>query len=252
MASLTPSSADPPETLTPSSNSGPAPSPGSDPTAPQPSSSTPSRSPSSIRYEDRLFLTGTTGSGKSTLARRLFLAAAAPRLVIDPNDSDLTELPGAVTFHDPGSARGAGGANWREAATARFVPRDPYDLDAYDALYRRLFTAGPRFIWCDEAGIVLPSTGAPAGARVLLTQGRKRSIGHLACHTRPRWVDRDLIAQAAHVFVFSTPSAQDRRSLAENMGVDLATLERAHAGLPEYGFLWWNVRAKRLTICDPL
>ena len=222
--------------------------------APPSSNSGPSPSPSStrIRYEDRLFLTGTTGSGKSTLALRLFLAAAAPRLVIDPNDSDLTEVAGAVTFHDPGSARGRGGDNWRQAATARFVPRDPYDLDLYDALYRRIFAAGPRFVWCDEAGIVLPSTGAPAGARVLLTQGRKRSIGHMACHTRPRWVDRDLIAQAAHTFVFSTPSAQDRRALAENMGVDLATLERAHAHLPEYGFLWWDQRAKRLTICDPL
>jgi energy-coupling factor transporter ATP-binding protein EcfA2 len=245
------SPAQPPNSMTPSDD-GPAPSPASAPTAHQPSPSTPSRSPSSIRHEDRIFCTGTTGSGKSTLARRLFLAAHAPRLVIDPNDSDLTEIPGAVTFHDPTSARGRGGENWRQAATARFVPTDPYDLDTYDALYRRLFTAGPRWIWCDEAGIVLPSTGAPAGARVLLTQGRKRSIGHLACHTRPRWVDRDLIAQAAHVFIFSTPSAQDRRSLAENMGLDLPTLERAHAGLPEYGFLWWNQRAKHLTICDPL
>lgn len=182
----------------------------------------------------------------------MFLAAAAPRLVIDPNDSDLTEIPGAVTFSDPLNPRGRGGESWREAATARFVPRDPLDPDVYDALYAWCFVHGPRFIWCDEAGFVLPSAGAPKAARVLLTQGRKRSIGHLACHTRPRWVDVNLISQSAHVFVFSTPSAQDRRHLAENMGVDLATLEAAHASLPEYGFLWWDQRSKRLTICDPL
>ena len=212
----------------------------------------PPASTAAIRYEDRIFLTGYTGSGKSTLAKALVLSAAAPRLIIDPNDSDLTELPGAVTFHDPTKATNRKGENWRSAATARFVPTDPMDLDAYDAMYRWAFVSGPRWIWCDEAGHALPSAGAPKAARVLLTQGRKRSIGHLACHTRPRWVDLNLISQASHVFVFTTPAAQDRRHLADNIGVDAATFEAAHAALAPYGFMWWDQRNRRLRVCDPL
>lgn len=246
MASSTPTSPSPPPSSTGTSTPPSPPSPASEATTPAPSLA------SAIRYNDRVFLTGTTGSGKSTLARRLFLSAAAPRLVLDPADSTLTEVPGAVTFHDARRPTNPAGESWRDAATARFVPLDPDDADAYGAVYDWAFRNGPRYVWCDEAGMVLPSTGSPPGARRVLTQGRKRAIGHMACHTRPRWVDRDLVAQAQHVFVFSTPSVQDRKSLAENMGVPLDVLEAQHAQLPEFGFMWWDQRARRLTVCDPL
>ncbi len=234
-----------PPSSTPTSTPPSPPSPPSDPTTPPPSAT--SSWAGSIRYNDRIFLTGTTGSGKSTLARRLFLSAAAPRLVIDPADSSLTDLPGAVTFSD---ARRPG--EWRQAATARFVPVDPDDLDAYHHVYNWAFNNGPRYVWTDEAGLVLKSSGSPAGARRLNTQGRKRSIGHMACHTRPLWVDRDLVAQAQHVFIFASPIAKDRRYLAENMGVPLDLLEERHARLPQFGFLWWSQRDRQLTTCEPL
>jgi hypothetical protein len=212
----------------------------------------PSSSPPPIRYEDRIFVTGMTSSGKSTLCRRLFLSAAAPRLVIDPKGSELTMIPGSVTFSDPGRATNSRGESWREAATARFVPVDPYDLDCYSALYDWIFAAGPRSVWCDEAGFVFPSSGGNRGGRRVLSQGRSKHIGHMACHTRPKRVDLDLISQAAHTFVFATPGTEDRRLLADNMGVPRDVFEEAHAQIPEYGFLWWQQRARELTICDPL
>jgi hypothetical protein len=86
----------------------------------------------------------------------------------------------------------------------------------------------------------------------LIVQGRKRMIGHYACHTRPREVEPNLIAQAAHVFVFDTPNPDDRKRLADLMGVDPGQFDELVGGLPEYGFLWLDRRAKTLTECPPL
>lgn len=176
--------------------------------------------------------------------------------MIDPVGSDLTHTPGCVTFSDPGRATNRAGESWTEAATARFVPSDMDDLDAYQALYSRIFAearAGrPRWVWLDEAEYVMPATARNRAARKLVIQGRKLPTGHLACNPRPVNVDRNLIAQAAHVFVFSTPDRDDRAILAKNMGVPVPTFEAAHLELCEYGFLWWQQRPRLLTILDPL
>ena len=207
----------------------------------------------SIRYTDRIFLTGRTGTGKSHLARALFLSTPAPRLVIDPVDSTMTDIPGAVTFSDPSRATNPQGENWREAATARFVPHDSEDLDAYDAVYRWVFHHFPRYVWLDEAADAMPAARVrQVWPRKVLIHGRKRSIGHLACHTRPREVNRNLIAQAAHVFVFHTPNVDDRRHLADQMGFTFAEFEKAHAALVEHGFLWFDARANELRVSPPL
>jgi hypothetical protein len=264
-----PSSIDPqPTSMTPSAASPPPSSP-CDPMTPDQSTPptskkrSPATSPPSspadpaIRWEDRIFLCGTTSSGKSTFARQLYLGAAGPRLVVDPVGSDLTVLPGSVTFSDPIRPTNRAGERWADAAHARFVPNDPDDLDAYQALYQRVFEDGRTrrrhwWVWCDEAEFVLPSTGKNRAGRKLLIQGRKLPTGHLACNPRPVNVDRNLIAQAAHVFVFSTPDRDDRAILAKNMGVPLEVFEDAHAQLVEYGFLWWQQRARKLIISKPV
>lgn len=193
-----------------------------------------------------------TGSGKSELLNRLALAAPAPRLIIDPKDEELTNTPGAVTFNDVSKATNRAGENWRQAATARYVPRDPLDLDEYDHLYRWIMANGPRWVGCHEAGFVMPSKGAPKGVRLAITQGRARQIGHAAAHTRPVEVDLNVLAQSRHVFIFQTPSRRDRRYLAESTGVDPEVFESAHAQVGKHGFLYWNLMAQVLQICPPL
>jgi hypothetical protein len=188
-------------------------------------------------------VTGRSGSGKSLLARAIFLSAAAPRLIIDPADSDLTDVDGAVTFRDPKRPPA-------DAATARFVPSDPGDRDAYDAVYRWAFERFPRYTWLDEAGIAAPAQGGPRWLNTYIVQGRKRALGHVACHPRPREVNRNLIAQAAHVFVFDLPNPDDRRHLADLMGLPVAELDADLAALPEFGFLWWD--GATLLSCPPL
>lgn len=244
--------------------------PGSDPTTPAPSSSDPAgpvepsasptpplcppstRSPASpvslqaIRYEHRVFLVGMTRSGKSTLARAMFLSAAGPRLVIDPADSSLT---GSVvdeggTYSDPRRPP--------NLATIRFVPRDPADRDAYDAVYRWAFANFPRYVWLDEPEHAAPANGWPRWANTFIVQGAKRMLGHLACSTRPREVMRSLIANAQHVMIFTLPNPDDRRHLAALVGVSSTLLDAELAALPEHGFLWWNVLSRTLTVCPPL
>ena len=197
-------------------------------------------------------MVGATRTGKSHLARSIFLSTQAPRLIIDPADSSLTDLRGAVTFHDPGTATNPQGIRWTTAATARFVPDDPDDLDAYDRVYRWAFDRFPRWIWCDEAGAVMPAAGYPRAANRYIVQGAKRRLGHLACHTRPRELARNLIAQAQHVFVFDLPNPDDRAHIAKIAGIDGPVLDREMAALQVHGFLWWQQRDRTLTRCPPL
>lgn len=195
-------------------------------------------------------MAGTTGEGKSRLARAMALSAPPPRLVISPNDDTITALPGAETFRDPNRPP-------EDAATARFVPRDPDDRDAYDRVYRWAFSRFPRWVWCDEAGLVAPAQGYPRGANTYVVQGRKRELGHLACHTRPREVARNFIAQAQHVICFWIPLPEDRRHIAELAGIRPQRLEDAIGQLEPRtetrpgGFLWWNQLTRELTICPP-
>lgn len=244
----------PPTPSMPSSPASSTSSAVSDPTTPRPSSPLPTAPASSmlpstsssrpgIRYEDRIFVTGRTGTGKSLLAQRVFLSAAAPRLIIDPADSELTDLPGAVTFSNPARPPA-------DAPTARFVPRDPGNRAAYDAVYRWAFERYPRFVWLDEASQVAPAHGGPRWLNTYLIQGRKRGLGHVTCHARPREINRNLIAQANHVFIFDMPNPDDRRHLADLIGLPVAELEADLAALADHGFLWWD--GDTLTSCPPL
>lgn len=195
-----------------------------------------------IRYEHRIFLVGKTRSGKSHLARALFLSAAAPRLIVDPADSSLTDVPGAVTFSNPKRPPA-------DAETARFVPYDPADRDAYNDVYRWAFERFPRYVWLDEAGQAAPAAGGPRWLNTYLVQGAKRSLGHLACHGRPREINRNLIAMASHLFIFDTPNPDDRRYIADMVGLPPAQLEAELIALPKFGYLWWN--GEELTSCPP-
>ncbi len=239
------------ETSTVSSSESSTTSPATSPTTSPTSGLDPAGSHAStgIEYHHRILLVGATRTGKSHLARRLFLSAAAPRLVIDPADSKLTEIPGAVTFSDPTRASNDAGEYWTQAANARFVPSDPEDRDAYDAVYSWAFARYPRMVWCDEAGMVLPASGYPKRANAYVVQGAKRMLGHIACHTRPVEIARNLIAQAQHIFIFDLPHPADRATIAEVAGIDRATLEGHMAVLGKWEFLWWSQLDRQLTIC---
>lgn len=172
--------------------------------------------------------------------------------MIDPADSNLTDVPGAVTFRDPARSTNAKGESWIEAATARFVPSDPNDLDAYDRVYAWCFDRFPRMVWIDEAGFVMPAHGTPNNPNRYLVQGAKRMLGHMACHTRPREINRNLIAQAQHLMVFDLPNPADRKHIAEIAGIPPDQMEDLMGQLGQYEFLWWRQLDRTLTVCPRL
>ncbi|MFA5711811.1 hypothetical protein [Mycolicibacterium sp.] len=139
-----------------------------------------------------------------------------------------------------------------DAATVRFVPTDPFDYDVYDAVGRWIFNHYPRYVWLDEAGIIAPHQGAPKAIRQLVVQGRKRSIGMLALHTRPREVDRALISNSAHVIAFPLVNSDDRRHLADLAGVGYRDLDDTMGQLDEFEFIWWDQRRATITVCPPI
>jgi energy-coupling factor transporter ATP-binding protein EcfA2 len=252
-------SSSPPVTLPPSTPSSTGASPSSPPSGPTsqaasstPSSTRPTASSTPIRWQDRTFITGDSGSGKSHLARALYLSAPPAengrKLVIDPQHSTLLAgLPGHVDFDDP--------YRWPDVGRlARFTPRDPFDLDAYGALYERVLKVGRTLVLCDEAGQVAPSRGGsvPRAALTYNVVGRKRGCGHLMCHTRPVDVDPRWTAAVQHVFGFDLPLPEDRRRFAAIAGIPPAELETIMGRLPKYGFIWSNRETRAVTVCPPI
>lgn len=199
-----------------------------------------------IAYQDRILIVGRTFCGKSKLAREIAKKVHRPLMIVDPQGSETTRIPGAVLFRDPRRPPA-------DAAIRRFVPTDPADLDAYDAVYRWVLQRSfPHWVWCDEAGDVFPVRRTPPNVRRLLTHGRKRQIGHLATHTRPREIDPNLIAQAAHLVVFQLPNPNDRRHVADVAGIAPAALDAHLDQLDEHGFVWFDVARQDLRVFPPL
>jgi len=199
-----------------------------------------------LRRSDRILLVGTTGSGKSHLARLLWSSQRPPRVVIDPKD-DATLTGGVfvdgrapVTFHDP--------ARLPRAEVGRFVPRDPFDLDAYERLYGELWRVPGVYVWLDEAGIAAPEAGGPRALRRFITQGRARGLGHIAANQRAVNIDRQLIANAEHLVIFRMGDPDDRARMAKACGMAPADLAAELATLSKFGYCWYDGREQVVTV----
>lgn len=205
-----------------------------------------------LPFRHRLLCCGATRSGKSTLAVRILGQMAGPKLVIDPQASELTtQLPGVHTTADPT------GGSWPAAAeTIRFVPGDPFDRDAYDRCYATVRERILARVWpscavlCDEGELVLPASGAPRAGAAVVYFGMKLSIAHITCSTRPKNLLVSCRANMTHGAFFVLPEADDRQAVASSIGVPLAQFEAAMAAVlarNQNGYLWWDQAARTLT-----
>jgi hypothetical protein len=218
-----------------------------------------------VAYNAKVFLAGPTRMGKSTLAMRLLLSAPAPRMIWDPADSSTTMVPGAVTFSDPRKATNRKGESWREAATARFVPRNPNDLAAYGAVAAWTVAEGergrPRITLNDEGAITAPVRRVHPDVQSLYLRGGKLQCGVLTNHVRVHQVEPNALAQAEHLAVVGLlTNRADVAICADYAGIEPAELKALMAEAhtlwdghsPGRPFLWFDRDRQTVLICPPL
>lgn len=206
-----------------------------------------------IEEGDRGFAVGMTGSGKSWLLGYYFATFPGQRLLVDVNDD--YELGPASRAEGACTAREPDAIDWRRR-TIRYVP-SRLDLDEYEGLYEAIWQharAGgrPLLVWLDEGEGPTTAQRSPLHLRLALKQGRKKRLTHLTATLRPVDVEKSIVNQSEHGFVFKMVDVDDITLLARRLKVTPAELAAALEQLPKYGFLYHRVGAGQIASFPPL
>lgn len=208
-----------------------------------------------IQLNDRIAIFGRTGTGKSVLAHFLFrtLPVRLPtdsnpkafwRIAIDITDSIVDD---SLTFSDPNDIP------WGESASLRFLPTDIRSLTQdVDDLYTNAFFHGSCWLWLDEANEVSSAHATIPGLRKVLLQGRKEQVGNCAVTPRPVDINKSIITQSEHLFLFPLTDVDDRNRVAKSIGMDPDTFDQVMGSLPPFGYLWFDVRSGTVFSMPPL
>jgi hypothetical protein len=197
-----------------------------------------------IRLNDREAIFGRTGTGKSILAHYLYRSVPVPHdkeetafpfwvICIDVSDSVWDD---ALTFTDPTNIP------WDQSYRLRFVPDVEVLESAIDTLYQNIILHGNCWVWLDEANEVSTAHRTIIGLRKVLLRGRKEQIGHCSATPRPADISRSILSQADHFFMFALSDPDDRLKLAKRVNMTLEEFDYRIASLPEFGYLWYDVR----------
>jgi hypothetical protein len=109
--------------------------------------------------------------------------------------------------------------------------QNPADWErVYDWIYRR----GGTFVYTDEIFDIHHWSRPPNSFRRCITSGRELGIGMLHATQRPRGIDRRIITEAEHHYVFHLRDPDDQRFLRSRIGI---------GKLPSYGF-WYTFDAE--------
>lgn len=214
------------------------------PTAP----ASPGAGPQPIRLGQRVLAVGNTGEGKSEVLGHLFSIYGGQRLLVDVNDhyrlGPAAIAEGALEVEDVRAI------DWRYR-TIRYVPRR-LDRHEFDDLYAAIFARGRLFVWLDEAEDAAPVHAPPAWLRKTVKQGRKFLITHGAATQRPAGVERSIINQSEHAFVFRMVDPDDLATLGVRLGMRVRELADALAALPQHGYLRHTIGQRQIVAMPPL
>lgn len=174
--------------------------------------------PDTIHPWERVVLLGMTGTGKSEAGLALLAEDPGQRLLIDVQDA--YELGPATLADEAGYQEVYGDAreiDW-SARTIRYVPRRAgraaraeYD-DLYAAVWARGWhfqDLGPLTVLLDESYGPTDANYAPSHLLLVLTQGRKKHIRHLAAAQRPAKIAPELLTSSEHLFLFDVGARRD-------------------------------------------
>jgi len=191
-----------------------------------------------IAAGDRAFAVGMTGSGKSGLLGYYFATYPGQRLLVDVNDD--YELGPTALEEGACLAREPAAIDW-SVRTIRYAP-SRLDQDEYEALYAEIWKrarAGHKlFVWLDEGEGPTTANRSPLHLRLALKQGRKKDLTHATATLRPVDVEKAIINQSEHGFVFKMSDLDDIALLARRLNVTVRELVAVLEGLPDYGFLY--------------
>jgi hypothetical protein len=198
----------------------------------------PAEAPPTILLGQRVLFVGDTGTGKSEGLLGLFAEHTGQRILIDPQDhyllgpDALAEDPPPLELDDPAKI------DWRHR-TIRYVPKRAGDRREMDRLHAAIFRHGRVFVACDEAEDVAPSQGggSPTWVRKAYKQGRKVRLTMGAATQRPVGVDRAVINQAEHAFVFPMSDPDDLKVISYRLGLSVAQLSAALNQLGRFEYL---------------
>jgi hypothetical protein len=180
---------------------------------------------------------GDTGQGKSQLVAHLWAIHTGQRVLIDVQDH--YELgPAALAEHPPPlEVDDAADIDWRHR-TIRYVPRRAGDLAELDRLHAAIFAHGRVLVWCDEAEDVAPVHRVPTNVRRCVKQGRKHRLTYLAATQRPVGVERSVINQAEHAWIFRMYDPDDVDTVAKRIGLRSDELARTLREMADHEYLW--------------
>jgi hypothetical protein len=194
--------------------------------------------PPTILLGQRVLFVGDTGTGKSEGLLGLFAEHTGQRILIDVQDhyllgpDALAEDPPPLELDDPAKI------DWRHR-TIRYVPRRAGDRREMDRLHAAIYRRGRVFVACDEAEDVAPSQGggSPPFVRKCLKQGRKVRLTYGAATQRPVGVDRSVINQAEHAFLFRMSDGDDLKVISYRLGMSVNELAAALNRLGKFEYL---------------
>lgn len=169
---------------------------------------------------ERGLAVGTTGCGKSTLAEQL-LRPHEYVVVIDPKHSfgdtySRGHLPGYTLVETPDELEHYGNGGCPKLQYRPLVGEHD-TADEYNRVYWYLFARRNTFIYTDEVFLIQRGLYIPDGMRACITAGRQRGIGMLHGAQRPAGIDRRLLTESEHFYVFELRSEDDRKRMAEMM-----------------------------------
>lgn len=214
--------------------------------------------PINVARNQMIGVFGRKGTGKSTLANMLYRQwPGVDKLCIDVSGDDSpgpasTRVTTAPTrMPDPGRD-GAGVDLHYVADPGSNTYRDDLDRAIGAGLFPRDRAA---LVLIHEVGEVLPAGQSGPNGRILVQQGRHYSCSAILCGPRPQKIDPLALSQCDELFLYDVPNPDDRRRLADAMGLEPRELDEAFRGVRARGrhwFLRYGAADHDLTLCPPL